>query len=111
MQAILKQIAWEKLNGLIPVIAQDYKTQEVLMLAFMNKEALELSLQSGFAHYFSRSKQRIWKKGEQSGHTQKIYEILLDCDKDSLLVKVEQKGVACHSGAKSCFLILLVKVR
>lgn len=62
MQAILKQIAWEKLNGLIPVIAQDYKTQEVLMLAFMNKEALELSLQSGFAHYFSRSKQRIWKR-------------------------------------------------
>lgn len=107
MQAILKQIAWEKLNGLIPVIAQDYKTQEVLMLAFMNKEALELSLQSGFAHYFSRSKQRIWKKGEQSGHTQKIYEILLDCDKDSLLVKVEQKGVACHSGAKSCFFNLV----
>lgn len=103
MQAILKQIAWEKLNGLIPVIAQDYKTQEVLMLAFMNQEALSLSLQSGFAHYFSRSKQRIWKKGEQSGHTQKIHKILLDCDKDSLLLKVEQKGMACHTGAKSCF--------
>ncbi|WP_297811092.1 bifunctional phosphoribosyl-AMP cyclohydrolase/phosphoribosyl-ATP diphosphatase HisIE [uncultured Helicobacter sp.] len=107
MQTILKQIAWEKLNGLVPVIAQDFKTQEVLMLAFMNQEALELSLQSGFAHYFSRSKQRIWKKGEQSGHTQKICEILLDCDKDSLLLKVEQKGVACHSGAKSCFFHLI----
>lgn len=103
MQAILKQIAWEKLNGLIPAIAQDYKTQEVLMLAFMNQEALSLSLQSGFAHYFSRSKQRIWKKGEQSGHTQKIHQVLLDCDQDSLLLKVEQKGVACHTGAKSCF--------
>lgn len=103
MQEILKSIAWEKLNGLIPVVVQDYQTQAVLMLAFMNKEALELSLQSGFAHYFSRSKGRIWKKGEQSGHTQKIHEVLLDCDKDSLLLKVEQKGVACHSGAMSCF--------
>lgn len=103
MQVIKQQIAWEKLNGLIPVIVQDYKTQEVLMLAFMNQEALEMSLQSGFAHYFSRSKKRIWKKGEQSGHTQRICEILLDCDKDSLLLKVEQKGVACHTGVKSCF--------
>ncbi|TLD82424.1 bifunctional phosphoribosyl-AMP cyclohydrolase/phosphoribosyl-ATP diphosphatase HisIE [Helicobacter sp. MIT 11-5569] len=103
MQEIWQQIAWEKLNGLIPVIVQDYQTQAVLMLAFMNKEALELSLRSRFAHYFSRSKQRIWKKGEQSGHTQKIHAIALDCDKDSLLLKVEQQGVACHTGEKSCF--------
>lgn len=103
MQEILEQIAWEKLGGLIPAVAQDYKTQEVLMLGFMNQEALSLSLQSGFAHYFSRSKQRIWKKGEQSGHTQKIHTLALDCDKDSLLLQVEQEGVACHTGAKSCF--------
>ncbi len=99
----MEQIAWEKLGGLIPAVAQDYKTQEVLMLGFMNQEALSLSLQSGFAHYFSRSKQRIWKKGEQSGHTQKIHALALDCDKDSLLLQVEQEGVACHTGAKSCF--------
>lgn len=103
MQEILEQIAWEKLGGLIPAIAQDYKTKEVLMLGFMNQEALKLSLQSGFVHYFSRSKERIWKKGEQSGHTQKIHALTLDCDKDSLLIAVEQKGVACHTGAKSCF--------
>ena len=103
MQEILEQIAWEKLGGLIPAVAQDYKTQEVLMLGFMNQEALSLSLQSGFAHYFSRSKQRIWKKGEQSGHTQKIHALALDCDKDSLLLQVEQEGVACHTGATSCF--------
>jgi len=103
VQEILEQIAWEKLGGLIPAVAQDYKTQEVLMLGFMNQEALNLSLQSGFAHYFSRSKQRIWKKGEQSGHTQKIHALALDCDNDSLLLQVEQDGVACHTGAKSCF--------
>ena len=103
MQEILEQIAWEKLGGLIPAIAQDYKTKEVLMLGFMNQEALKLSLQSGFVHYFSRSKERIWKKGEQSGHTQKIHALALDCDKDSLLLQVEQEGVACHTGANSCF--------
>ena len=73
------------------------------MLAYMNKEALDLSMQSGYAHYFSRSRQRIWKKGESSGHTQKIVDILLDCDSDTLLLKVEQKGVACHTGRRSCF--------
>ncbi|MCI5969493.1 bifunctional phosphoribosyl-AMP cyclohydrolase/phosphoribosyl-ATP diphosphatase HisIE [Helicobacter sp.] len=103
MQAILEQILWEKCGGLIPAIAQDYQTQEVLMLGFMDKEALELSLKSGFVHYFSRSKGRIWKKGEQSGHTQKIHTIALDCDKDSILIGIEQIGVACHTGKKSCF--------
>lgn len=101
---ILETIAWDKLqNGLIPAIAQDYQTNEVLMLAFMNKEALELSLQSGYAHYFSRTKNRLWKKGEQSGHTQEIIECYLDCDKDTLLLKVKQKGVACHTGNQTCF--------
>ena len=101
---ILETIAWDKLqNGLIPAITQDYLTNEVLMLAFMNKEALELSLQSGYAHYFSRTKNRLWKKGEQSGHTQKIIECYLDCDKDTLLLKVKQEGVACHTGNQTCF--------
>ncbi|MCI7047179.1 bifunctional phosphoribosyl-AMP cyclohydrolase/phosphoribosyl-ATP diphosphatase HisIE [Helicobacter sp.] len=101
---ILETIAWDKLqNGLIPAIAQDYLTNEVLMLAFMNKEALKLSLQSGYAHYFSRTKNRLWKKGEQSGHTQEIIECYLDCDKDTLLLKVKQEGVACHTGNQTCF--------
>jgi len=69
----------------------------------MNQEALTLSLSSGFAHYFSRSKQRIWKKGESSGHTQEIKDILIDCDEDTILLKVKQNGVACHTGKRSCF--------
>lgn len=73
------------------------------MLAYMNEEAYNLTLSTGYAHYFSRSKQRIWRKGESSGHTQKIDDILLDCDADTLILKIEQKGVACHTGRKSCF--------
>ena len=96
------QINWEK-TPLLPAIAQDAKSGDVLMLAYMNKEALDLSLTTGYAHYFSRSKQRIWKKGESSGHTQEIVDILLDCDADTILLKVNQKGVACHTGRKSCF--------
>lgn len=99
----IDKIDWEKMNDLIPVITQDSTTNEVLMLAYTNKEALELTLSSGYAHYFSRSKQRLWKKGEESGHTQKIVDILIDCDNDTLLLKVEQEGVACHTGRKSCF--------
>jgi len=95
-------INWEK-SEVIPVVAQDYETNEVLMLAYMNKEALELTLKTKFAHYFSRSKQRIWQKGETSGHNQKVKEILIDCDNDSIVLKVDQSGVACHTGTKSCF--------
>ncbi|MDR2789590.1 MAG: bifunctional phosphoribosyl-AMP cyclohydrolase/phosphoribosyl-ATP diphosphatase HisIE, partial [Campylobacteraceae bacterium] len=76
---------------------------EALMLAYMNEEAYNLTLQTKFAHYFSRSKQRIWKKGETSGNTQSVKEIFLDCDNDALLLKVEQKGAACHTGNKTCF--------
>ncbi len=101
--SMLDKIDWEKMNNLIPVITQEAKTNEVLMLAYMNKKALELTLGTKIAHYFSRSKQRIWKKGESSGHIQNIKEILLDCDNDTLLLKVEQIGVACHTGRKSCF--------
>lgn len=97
------KIDFEKQDGLVPVVAQDSKTKEVLMLAYMNEEAYELTLKTGFAHYFSRSKQRIWKKGESSGHTQKIVDILVDCDNDTVLLLVEQEGMACHTGRKSCF--------
>jgi len=100
---LIDKIDWKKNNGLVPVIVQDSLTNEVLMLAYMNKEALNLTLNSGYAHYFSRSKNRIWKKGESSGHTQKIIDILVDCDNDTILLKVEQNGVACHTGRKSCF--------
>ena len=98
----IKPINWDK-NKLIPTIVQDSKTDEVLMLAYQNKEAFDLTLKTGYAHYFSRSKQRIWKKGETSGHTQKIVDMKLDCDEDTILLKVEQNGVACHTGRKSCF--------
>jgi phosphoribosyl-ATP pyrophosphohydrolase/phosphoribosyl-AMP cyclohydrolase len=99
---MIDKINWQK-QELLPVIAQDSSTNEVLMLAYMDKEALELTLSTKEAHYFSRSKQRIWKKGESSGHTQKVEDILLDCDNDTLLIKVVQNGVACHTGRKSCF--------
>lgn len=98
------KIDWEKTGGLLPVVVQEVGSGEVLMLAYMDKEALNLSLETGFAHYFSRTKNRIWKKGEQSGNVQKIADAYLDCDNDTLLIKVEQQGgAACHTGAKSCF--------
>ena len=96
------RVDWEK-SELLPVIVQEVSTNEVLMMAYMNKEALELSLSTKIAHYFSRSKQRIWKKGESSGHTQTIHSFSIDCDNDTLLIKVTQEGVACHTGRKSCF--------
>lgn len=99
----LNKIDWEKVDGLVPVISQDATTNEVLMLAYVNKEALQLTLETKFAHYFSRTKQRIWKKGESSNHTQEIVEVLVDCDNDTLIFKVNQNGVACHTGRKSCF--------
>ncbi len=102
MQTI-DNLDWEKMNDLIPVITQEANTNEVLMLAYMNKEALELTLKTQEAYYFSRSKQRIWKKGESSGHIQKVIDVLVDCDNDTILLKVEQNGVACHTGRKTCF--------
>ncbi|MGB3750850.1 MAG: bifunctional phosphoribosyl-AMP cyclohydrolase/phosphoribosyl-ATP diphosphatase HisIE [Arcobacteraceae bacterium] len=104
MENILKKVDFSKQeDGLVPVITQESGTNEVLMLAYMNKEALELTLKTNFAHYFSRSKQRIWKKGESSNHTQEIQSIQIDCDNDTILLKVIQNGVACHTGRKSCF--------
>lgn len=99
----VKQLKFDE-SGLIPAIAQDYQTGEVLMFAFMNKESLSLSHTEGRAVYFSRSRNTLWFKGEESGHTQIIKEILTDCDKDVILLKVEQMGgIACHTGRKSCF--------
>lgn len=96
------ELNWDK-HSLIPAIAQDHESNEVLMLAYMNQEAYNLTLSSGFAHYFSRSKQRIWKKGESSNHIQEVKDILIDCDGDTIVLKIHQNGVACHTGAKSCF--------
>jgi phosphoribosyl-ATP pyrophosphohydrolase/phosphoribosyl-AMP cyclohydrolase len=96
------EINWQK-TPLVPAIAQSNKTKEVLMLAYMNEEAFKLSLSTGFAHYYSRSRDRLWKKGESSGHTQKIIDILVDCDGDTILLLIEQEGVACHTGRRSCF--------
>lgn len=100
---LIDKIAWDKLGGLIPAITQDIKTGNILMQAFINKEALELTLTTNNVHYFSRSKNRVWEKGEKSGHKQKVIEIFLDCDLDSILIKVEQIGVACHTGNSTCF--------
>jgi len=91
-------------DGLIPAIVQDYKTNEVLMLAYINQLAWEETLKSGKAHYWSRSRSKLWLKGESSGHIQKIHEILVDCDDDTVVYKVEQVGgAACHTGHRTCF--------
>jgi len=91
-------------NGLIPVITQDFSSNEILMMAWMNKEALTLSVQTKKAVYFSRSRKKLWFKGEESGHSQDIVEIYSDCDQDVVLLKVNQKGgIACHTGRLSCF--------
>lgn len=98
------KIDFEKSNGLVPVITQEYGTNEVLMLGYMNEDALNLTLKTNIIHYFSRSKNRIWKKGESSGHIQKLIDLRIDCDEDTILAVVEQVGnSACHTGAKSCF--------
>lgn len=89
--------------GLVPAIAQDAATDRVLMMAWMNKEAVEQTLATGFSHYYSRSRQKQWKKGESSGHVQKVLEMFLDCDGDTLLLKIEQTGPACHTNRESCF--------
>jgi len=95
---------FNKLGGLVPAVIQDAATGEVLMVAFMNQDAWERTLQTGEAHYYSRTRRTIWHKGGTSGHVQRVKEIYLDCDADTLLLKVEQVGgAACHTGHKSCF--------
>jgi len=103
MSSFIDQIKWNQ-DGLLPVVTVDAKSGRVLMQAWVNSEALEITVSGGSAVYWSRSRGKLWKKGEQSGNTQKIVNIYLDCDKDSLLYEVEQKGgIACHTGRESCF--------
>lgn len=98
------KLNFEKNNGLVPAIVQDYMSKEVLMLAFMNEEAWEKTQSTGFAHYYSRSRNKIWKKGEDSGNTQIVKRIFVDCDQDTVLLFVKQNGgAACHKGYRSCF--------
>lgn len=90
-------------NGLIPAIVQDHATGDVLMMAWMNRASLQATIETGFTNFWSRSRKKFWKKGESSGHTQRVLSIRTDCDKDVLLVGVEQVGAACHDGYRSCF--------
>ena len=102
------ELAFEKLNGLVPAIAQDHRSGEVLMLAFMNEEAWRKTLETGIAHYWSRSRGKLWKKGESSGNVQEVREVRVDCDRDCVLLKVNQVGgAACHTGYRSCFFNLV----
>ncbi len=101
-KGLLAQLKYNE-EGLIPVIVQDVSTGQVLMLAYMNELSLKKTLQSGKTYYYSRSRKKLWHKGETSGHTQEVKQIVLDCDGDALLLKVKQKGVACHTGSYSCF--------
>ncbi len=98
------KLNFDKMGGLVPAIAQDYETGEVLMVAFMNEEAWEHTLSSGLATYYSRSRNTLWIKGKTSGHVQHVREIRIDCDDDTVVLKVEQVGgAACHTGYRSCF--------
>ena len=99
----LDKVQWDA-NGLVPVIAQEATTGDVLMFAWMNREALAKTIETGRAVYFSRSRQRLWFKGEESGHVQRVHEVRLECDEDVVLLRVEQvSGIACHTGRHSCF--------
>ena len=99
----ISDLDFEKFSGMLPVIAQEQASGKVLMLAYANLEAVRKTQETGYAHYWSRSRNTLWKKGESSGHVQQITEILVDCDEDTLLYKVSQTGPACHTGEKSCF--------
>ena len=103
MSSFIDQIKWNQ-DGLLPVVTLDANSRRVLMQAWVNSEALEITVSGGSAVYWSRSRGKLWKKGEQSGNTQRIVDVYLDCDNDSLLYEVEQKGgIACHTGRESCF--------
>jgi phosphoribosyl-AMP cyclohydrolase len=104
----LNKVNWTQ-DGLVPAVAQDAATGRVLTLAWMNREALQKTVQTGDAHYWSRSRRKLWRKGEDSGHVQKVKAIRLDCDEDTILLEVEQTGgIACHTGRQSCFFQKLV---
>lgn len=102
-QALLKSVKFDE-KGLVCAIAQDAETKRVLMVAWMNAEALQKTAETGFAHYYSRSRQKQWMKGEESGHTQQVHELRLDCDGDAVVMLIKQNGgMACHTGRESCF--------
>ena len=100
---LMPKIDFAKGNGLVPVIVQDYQSRDVLMVAYMNKLAWDKTVKTGKAHYYSRSRQGLWFKGEESGHFQVVKNIFIDCDNDTVLLQVKQIGAACHEGYKSCF--------
>ncbi|HEX7969301.1 MAG TPA: phosphoribosyl-AMP cyclohydrolase [Stellaceae bacterium] len=100
--AVLRELSFDE-YGLVAAVAQQHDTGEVLMLAWMNREAVEATLRTGRVHYWSRSRQKLWRKGEQSGQVQRLVELRVDCDGDALLLLVDQHGVACHTGRRSCF--------
>lgn len=103
MDSYVNEVAWNA-DGLVPAIAQDHKTGRILMMAWMNAEALTLTINENRAVYWSRSRQKLWRKGEESGHVQNLKEVRLDCDNDVILLQVEQLGgIACHTGRQSCF--------
>ena len=102
MMRVLDEMVFDE-NGLVPVVVQDADSLEVLMVAYMNRESLRLTLETGETHFWSRSRQCLWHKGETSGNIQRVREILFDCDSDTLLFKVDQSGSACHTGRRSCF--------
>jgi phosphoribosyl-AMP cyclohydrolase len=107
LTAFLDKIAWNS-DGLVPAIAQDYQSGKILMMAWMNAESLALTVEENRAIYWSRSRQKLWRKGEESGHVQHIKEIRLDCDSDVIILKVDQVGgIACHTGRESCFYYVL----
>lgn len=97
------KLQWKKFGGLIPVVTQDFKTKNVLMVGFMNKQALKKTLQEGRVSYFSRTRKKLWTKGETSGHFQLVKKMAVDCDNDTLLIKAKQIGNVCHTGHKTCF--------
>ncbi|WP_034869720.1 bifunctional phosphoribosyl-AMP cyclohydrolase/phosphoribosyl-ATP diphosphatase HisIE [Clostridium lundense] len=108
VEKILEEIKFDNM-GLVPAVVQDINTNKVLMLAYMNKEAIKKTLEEKIAHYYSRSRKKLWKKGETSGNIQKIKGFYYDCDKDTILILVEQIGVACHTGNYSCFFNEIIK--
>lgn len=99
----ITDLNFDKLRGLIPVVTVDHKTKEVLMLAFATQQAIEMTAKTGYAHYWSRSRNKLWLKGETSGNKQSVVKVKVDCDNDAVLYEVEQKGPACHTGKLSCF--------
>ena len=103
MEKSIDDIDFEKSGGLVPIIVQDANTKDVLTLAYSNKESLELTKKTGNSWFFSRSRNKLWMKGEESGNTQKVKEILVDCDSDAIIYLVEPSGPACHTGERVCF--------